>query len=233
MIREIFEIVRDYVSGELEKIKSLEKHKRGEYIWDYHKWKLIISFGVVLCICGLIVQTVLHKDTIFNLAMINQRPDFSSDADLEAEFAEFFGADPDKAVVNVDSSYQIVPEKSEDNNVDYTDYEKFFLNVSHGEIDCAVAPESFVRHCVVDAGAAERLDEILTDTDMQSYECFELNGVSYGIYVSGGILVNENRVYPEMGKYVLFFPKGGRNDEYIKKLTGFLPEMIGGIAHVS
>lgn len=228
MIRELYEIIRDYIKEELAKIRSLEKEKRGEYIWDYHKWKLLVTTAVILCSVGLIVQAATYKTTVFNLAIVNQHTDFSKDEDMAEELSNFFGADPGRTKVNVDSSYQIVWGADAGDKADYTDYEKFFLNISHGQIDCAVVPETFLKYCIAEAAAARNITEVMNTNAITDKEIFSVDGVPYGIYVSGGELAEADRIYREMGRYVAFFPQGGKNAECIKKFTGILPELTGG-----
>lgn len=210
MIREIFEMLREYVRSELHKIRSLDKGARGGYVFDYHKGKLIAAAAVILCAAGVIAGAATHRDTVFNLAIVNQKADLNADAETDRALLEYFGANPDRARVNVDSSYQIVWGADAPDNADYTDYEKFFLNLAHGEIDCAVVPEGFFDYCL-SMGA----------------EVSEFDGAA-SIGVDGTEYASAERAYEDMGGYVAFFPKNGKNIEYSKKFAERISAMTGG-----
>lgn len=217
MIKELYEIVRDYLSGEIGKIRSLERDKRGEYIFEYHKWKLIILTMVIVLSTAITVSAVNRRDTVFSLALVNQTVSLDADAEKDAELAKVLGINENKSCVNVDSSYQIVWKEG---NNDYTDYEKFFLNVSNGVIDCAVVPEEFADYCFSLEEFAVPNNEL--NINIPKNRQYIYNGTPCGIYTDGTEFSDETKD----DRYVAFFPNTGKNRENAEKFAQYLIGVI-------
>ncbi len=206
MIKELFAMLRDWFSGEVNTVRSLQSDKRAGYIWDYHKWKIIISSAVIFCICGLLWTNVFnHKNTAYAMAVVNQRSDVRLDKDREMQLIGLFGLDAGREKVSVDSAYQIVWETTLDDYRQYADYDRFFLNISNNQIDCAILPEGFLRYCMELDDIVYPLTDLIGDTD-GSRLCF-VDGIPYGIYVDGTEWDNGTA----SGRAVACFPVTGNN----------------------
>lgn len=219
MIKELFAMLRDWFSGEVNTVRSLQNGKRAEYIWDYHKWKILVSMTVVFCICGLLWTNVFnHKNTAYAMAVVNQGSDAVLDKDREMQLIGLFGLDASREKVSVDSAYRIVWETALDDYREYADYDRFFLNISNSQIDCAVLPEGFLKYCM-------ELDDIvhpITDLigDAESDRLYYVDGVPYGVYVDGTEWDNGS----VGGRAVACFPVTGNNFDRSVLFAGSITE---------
>ena len=83
--------------AEVVKFKDLTPKKKMEYIWDYHKWKIITISCTIILLCVIVPQIINNlKPTSLYVMMINS-PWESEDADAMLEdFAAAEGIDTGK-----------------------------------------------------------------------------------------------------------------------------------------
>lgn len=71
------------------------------YLWDYHKWHLLIVLAVVSTIIFLINETADQPEAHFHMSVLGDEGEISEEQELEDELRELFGVDGEEADVYV------------------------------------------------------------------------------------------------------------------------------------
>ena len=95
---------------------------------------------------------------MFQCVAVNQEIDYSRDAKVSSEFAQYLGVKPDKVIF--DSDYVISYDDVEMKEANESSYEKFFLNWHVHKLDAIIMPESFENYCKRQGGEFTQVLEL-------------------------------------------------------------------------
>lgn len=97
--------LQQLIQGKKPTFKDLTFKKKLEYIWDYHKWKIIIA-AVVISIAASAVPSLIEnsKEVALYAAFINTQLADQDDSPLLADFAEKKGIEMEHKRMRLDCS---------------------------------------------------------------------------------------------------------------------------------
>ena len=203
-----------YWNNEKYKLGNMSFKEKIKYIFSYYRGVLIVCLiPVVFALFFLCGINRNEKTKVLNIAVVNSyHSNEMSDEDIEnillRELVEYGFPISDDEKIGYDSSYQIPYATTEGSVVNsaanYSDYDKFFLNIQNGLIDLAIVPESFVEYC--DSVGEVYIGEPIEITD------------SYFVEKAGVSFVGSNA-----GEHLYLLITSGVNDEEkAKVLSEFL-----------
>ena len=153
--------------AEVVKFKDLTPKKKMEYIWDYHKWKIITITCTIILLCVIIPQIVNNlKPTSLYVMMINS-PWESEDADAMLEdFAATEGIDTGKNKLLADTSTYLA--RNETNTFNMQSAQKIAALLANETIDIMISdPENHSAYC--ENNVYYDLTEILDPAFLEQY----------------------------------------------------------------
>lgn len=129
-----------------ERTKQMDRKQKLEYVLTYYWYYLLF----VLAGAGLFLLLVRHlffaePPKAFTCVLVHQAVDYARDEELAADFAAASGIEPER--IEMDSDYLFSYGDVKLEAVNESSYEKFFFRLGAGELDAALMPESFYRHC--------------------------------------------------------------------------------------
>ena len=138
--------MRHYIREIRENTSGMSPRDKAEYILTYY-WYHILG---VAAAAGLVLFLIIHfgfreAPPLFTCAMVNQEINYERDGELEKDFSEASGIDPDRMDINSDFNISYGDTKLE--GVNESSYEKFFFKWQNEELDAVVLPESFYQYC--------------------------------------------------------------------------------------
>lgn len=226
------------MADEKKKTGHMSREEKVRYVWDYYKVPVLFLAAVIALILGVGWQLLFNNQkTVYNFAVVNEKMSVEGDIQLKESLSRWFGLDPRREEVTVDSGYNVPYIYNEDGQLvnvdgspaaDYSTFEKFFLNLSHNVIDAAVMPEGFLEYCNSLDRSYYDLTELFSQEELEPYKdrfCYgtDAYGEEYlcGLYTDGTIFDASyfagsagEELVKAYGKQVLVFPAGGQNPQY-------------------
>lgn len=92
--------------------KEMNFQEKKRHIIDYYKWHILITIVVIGCLTNIIYNMVTAKDQILGVLFVNYIVIEDCPEDADTYFTDFVkenGYDPDKSVVNVNTSMLLDP----------------------------------------------------------------------------------------------------------------------------
>ncbi len=184
--------------------KEMTKKEIAGFIWDYHKWQIIIGVIVVIALIATVRHFVTRKDLIVQIAMINSNAKQIEEAD-ESEFAEFmelYDYDSAEEEVKVNTMYSF--NMSSTSSVETQNFQSFIAMAVAGGLDLMVLNDDeelykFIAECRATGSLAQYLSEDI----LKKYEediVYAVNPITEEEFPAG-IRVEKESWMTEQGYY--------------------------------
>ena len=212
---------------EIVKFKDLSSKKKLEYIWDYHKWKIITITALIVILSVVIPQVIDNlKPTSLFVMMINSTWDTETGDALLTDFANDKGIDTNKNKLIADTSTLLI--RNESNTYNMQSAQKIVALLANETIDIMISdPLNHTAYCennvyydlteVLDPAFIEKYSDRLVlaqsgDSDRKKPYGINMNGLSKleGAYneeesiVCGIVVTSQNLENAEDFIYYLF-----------------------------
>ena len=208
--------MRHYIREIRENTAGMSPRDKAEYILTYY-WYHILG---VAAAAGLVLFLIIHfgfreAPPLFTCAMVNQEINYERDGELEKDFSEASGIDPDWMDINSDFNISYGDTKLE--GVNESSYEKFFFKWQNEELDAVVLPESFYQYCRELGGTFRSI----AGWDTEGMSVYEDGGEATAVDVAetslAGYLENETGE-----RLLLAFPDTGSHEEACREFLDFI-----------
>lgn len=208
--------MRHYIREIRGNTAGMSPRDKTEYILTYY-WYHILG---VAAAAGLVLFLIIHfgfreAPPLFTCAMVNQEINYERDGELEKDFSEASGIDPDRMDINSDFSISYGDTKLE--GVNESSYEKFFFKWQNEELDAVVLPESFYQYCRELGGTFRSI----ASWDTEGMSVYEDGGEATAVDVAetslAGYLDNETGE-----RLLLAFPDTGSHEEACREFLDFI-----------
>ena len=208
--------MRHYIREIRENTAGMSPRDKAEYILTYY-WYHILGIAAA---AGLVLFLIIHfgfreAPPLFTCAMVNQEINYERDGELEKDFSEASGIDPDWMDINSDFNISYGDTKLE--GVNESSYEKFFFKWQNEELDAVVLPESFYQYCR-ELGSTFRS---IAGWDTEGMSVYEDGGEATAVDVAetslAGYLDNETGE-----RLLLAFPDTGSHEEACREFLDFI-----------
>lgn len=146
--------------------KSLSAKAKIEYIWDYYRWHIIITVGVIIAVTSTIHYYAAYQENVMNIVIVN-----AADPQQEAalgldEFYELAGLNPADGEIYIDTS--LVYSLDADDAMYYYNEQTLLVRFAAGDMDVFIAPQQvFERYA--DNGYLADLSTLLSEEDVAKY----------------------------------------------------------------
>ncbi|MFA9375472.1 MAG: hypothetical protein ACERKZ_01845 [Lachnotalea sp.] len=187
---------------EKEKLSTMNKKEKFEYIWEYYKLWFIGFVIIVALLYGIIdAQIQNSKDDFIYVTMINSQLVSNNETTLIDDFSIYAGIDVSKESANLDVSIQMDPELSDEYSMNCS--AKLFAQFAAQTIDMTVMDKDMIDF-FMDKDAFSKLDEVLpsdfynahkdnfitgTDSEGNEYIC--------AMDVSDSVILQDANAYTE------------------------------------
>ena len=208
--------MRHYIREIRENISGMSPRDKAEYILTYY-WYHILG---VAAAAGLVLFLIIHfgfreAPPLFTCAMVNQEINYERDGELEKDFSEASGIDPDRMDINSDFNISYGDTKLE--GVNESSYEKFFFKWQNEELDAVVLPESFYQYCRELGGTFRSI----AGWDTEGMSVYEDGGEATAVDVAETSLAGY--LEKETGERLLLaFPDTGGHEEACREFLDFI-----------
>lgn len=192
------------------------------------KKKIVIITAVVLAVI-LLLFSIFHKkpEAVFTCAVVNG---FLNDSEktLSTDLTEYFGLDNKKEYAYIDKAYQIAYDGCDNKIADYSNYDKFFLNIRYQMLDAAIVPESFAEYLYNLGEILVDPTEIMSDAYSQKYGEYEVYYKNHCIgldVTESGFLNGQDFMATQCNEdetYVLIFISGSKGSEKRLRFIDYL-----------
>ena len=208
--------MRHYIREIKENTAGMSPRGKAEYILTYYWYHILGIAAAVGLVLFLIIHFGFREDPpLFTCAMVNQEINYERDGELEEDFSEASGIDPDRMDINSDFNISYGDTKLE--GVNESSYEKFFFKWQNRELDAVILPESFYKYCRELGGTFRSIAG--WDTDGMSV--YEDGGEATAVDVEdtslAGYLSNETGE-----RLLLAFPDTGEHEDSCREFLDFI-----------
>ena len=140
--------MKKYIQDICRQTAGMSFQQKLEYIITYYWYHMLgISLAVVLVVFLTVHFAIGEKEPYFSAVLINQPIDYGRDEEMETAFSGYLEGHED-CIVDISSDYNFSYGEVKLEGVNESSYEKFFFRLGGGELDAAIMPESFYRHCL-------------------------------------------------------------------------------------
>ena len=200
-----FLVVRQWMNGEVAKLRPLSMRQRLEYVWDYYKlWIIGIVTAVLILTAGIRQFVTSNRENWFYACFANTYADIGNGSTFRSDFARYAGYDLSQKNLVFQAQIYCDPTRKDYGN-QY--YRVLIASMDSGVLDVLVMePERLT--AIGAAGRLMDLEDERTAAIMQKYadrvitcepfrEDYGKERVAIGIDLTGSVLVGEGCAYPD------------------------------------
>lgn len=209
--------MKKYIQDICRQTAGMSFQQKLEYIITYYWYHMLgISLAVVLVVFSIVHFAVGKKEPYFSAALINQPIDYGRGEEMETAFSDYLEGH-EGCIVDISSDYNFSYGDVRLEGVNESSYEKFFFRLGGGELDVAIMPESFYRHCL--------------EMDVEFLDISEMMTGNLPVYADKGkqtaVYAEKTRLYGwlqnDTGETLLLvFPASGTHREACQEFLDFL-----------